>query len=127
MPGQSPPAVRIDETPNPNAVRCRPSSPIPPLVATVAGGLQGRGIKPSRSYRTYAEAEDARDGLAMDLFRLPGVAGVLIHESGTWFSLIKEPAAAWGPLRSGITDVVKKMRPGPAGEPDRQAPGAGGA
>lgn len=127
MPGQSPPIVRIDETPNPNAVRCRPSTPIPPLVATVAGGLHGRGIKPSRSYRTFAEAEDARDGLAMALFRLPGVAGVLIHESGTWFSVTKEPTAAWGPLRSGITDAVKGVPACPADGPDRPGPGAGGA
>jgi hypothetical protein len=127
MPGDPPPNVRIDQTPNPNAVRCRLSSPIPPLAAATPEAGHGRGHKPGRSYRSAAEAEATGDGLAMDLFRLPGVVGVLIHESGAWFSVTKAPEAGWGPIRSGIPEAVRRALSAPAGHAVGRGPGTVGA
>ena len=86
--------VRFDATPNPNALKCVPGSPIGDSV---------------RSYFRAEEAASAGDPLAVRLFALPGVTNVLIHTD--WVTVCKAPDAAWGPIKEGVRAALASDGP----------------
>ena len=81
--------VRIEPTPNPNAVKLVVEPP-------PAGGI--------RSYFNAAQAEGETDPLAHALFAIPGVTSLLIHE--TFVSVNKSPDASWGPIKKAAERVI---------------------
>lgn len=77
----------FEPTPNPNAVKCildRPISEVP------------------RSFLSAAAAES--DALAGALFRIPGVASVLMN--GGWMTINKTPEASWPAVKAGVKRVL---------------------
>lgn len=84
-------AVRFQQTPNPNALKCVLNRPV--------GG--GR--------RSYFNAEEARDdALAAALFAIPGVTNVLIQ--GDWVTVGKSPGADWKSIQPSIERVLREVR-----------------
>lgn len=79
------------DTPNPDALKCMVDRALPAVGSRV------------RSYR--AASEVGEDGLAAALFAVPGVAGVLIHAD--WITVSRRDAAPWGPIKSGVTNVLR--------------------
>ncbi|MFG0305190.1 MAG: NifU N-terminal domain-containing protein [Phycisphaerales bacterium JB040] len=82
--------VRIEPTPNPNAVKVV-VQPAP------AGGI--------RSYFNAGQAAGEADPLAHALFAIPGVTSLLIHE--TFVSVNKSPDAGWGPIKRAAERVIE--------------------
>lgn len=82
--------VRFQPTPNPNAVKCILDRALP---------------EPIRSYRAAAEANE--DPLGRELFRIPGVTGLLI--SGGWVTISKAEAAAWPVIQSEVEAVLARV------------------
>ncbi len=84
-------AVReFQPTPNPNALKCVLSAP-----------MEG----PIRSFRTPKDADG--HPLAMAIFALPGVTGLLL--SGSWLTVNKSPEADWKPIRQGVQSVLAQV------------------
>lgn len=81
--------VRIEPTPNPNAVKVV-VEPAP------AGGI--------RSYFSVGQAKGEADPLAHALFAIPGVTSLLIHQ--TFVSINKAPEAGWGPIKKAAERVI---------------------
>lgn len=75
--------TRFENTPNPNALKCILDRAIP---------------APIRSFRSSAEVGD--DVLGQALFRVPGVAGILIN--GSWMTVNKLPEATWASVKAGV-------------------------
>jgi len=86
--------VRFEETPNPNALKCLPARPIPPIA-----GKDG-------AMRSYASADAAAgDPLAKRLFAIPGVRNVLITRE--WLTVGKAPDAAWPPIKHAVKAALE--------------------
>lgn len=81
--------VRIETTPNPNAVKVV-VQPAP------VGGI--------RSYFNHDQLAGEDDPLAAALFAIPGVTSLLIHEA--FVSLNKAPSAGWGPIKKAAERVL---------------------
>ncbi len=82
--------LRVEDTPNPNAVKC-----------ILASRVRGHGERP----RGYQHPDQARgDPLAERLLAIPGVVNVLIQ--GEWISVGKAPGAPWPQIRKALDDVL---------------------
>ena len=77
----------IEDTPNPNALKCVTDKP------------------PSERPRSYFNAEQAQgDPLAEALFGIEGVTNVLIHQ--LFVTVCKAPEADWGPIKKSLKRVL---------------------
>ena len=79
--------TKYQPTPNPNALKCFLNAAI------------------SDRPKSFRKAEDVNgDPLAMKLFGVTGVAGVLLN--GDWMTVNKADAADWGSVKKGIERVL---------------------
>ncbi len=88
----APRAVRFEDTPNPNAVKCWLDAPI-----------EGA----PRSYFSADEAADPERGtpLAAALFAVPGVTNLLLM--GDWMTVSKAASADWKAVKAGVQQALK--------------------
>lgn len=89
------PKITVTEfqtTPNPNALKCILSAPLPPEPG-------------SRNPRSYSNSSDAQtDPLASKFFALSGVASVLILPG--WVTVVKSPETSWATLKPKIEAIL---------------------
>lgn len=88
--------VRVEQTPNPNALKCWLDRPI---------------TDHPRSFRSPAEGRG--DPLAAPLFAVEGVAGLLLNAD--WLAVNKQPEAPWPAVRRGIEAALAAL---PSEPPD---------
>ena len=86
--------VKFEPTPNPNAVKCLLSGPLP----------GGAGVL--RSFLSVREAVD--DPLASELFAIKGVTTLLISER--WITVNKAPGADFGPIKRQVRAVLAGVK-----------------
>ena len=86
--------LRIESTPNPNAVKCI---------------LDRRISEVPRSFLSPADAGD--DPLIAALFAIPGVRNILTLDD--WITVGKQPDAAWPPIQAQVRRVLKSGPPSP--------------
>jgi hypothetical protein len=84
--------LRFLPTPNPDAIKC------------VVGRPLGQSM---RSYRSRADA--GADPLALALFDIPGVVGVLIAQ--TWLTLNRAPGTEWDAIKPRVLDALRAHAP----------------
>ncbi len=88
--------VEFRQTPNPDALKCMVEPEVRPLGVS--------GPKRPRAYRSVDEAGE--DALAVALFAVEGVAGVLIHEQ--WITVNKAAGAAWAKVKPGVEKALRE-------------------
>lgn len=96
------PALQIEDTPNPHAMKFIAEQPLPPLNAGEEPAARPRGI---RSYRSVADAEAAGDELALAVFQLKPVVSVMIAER--FVTVNKKPSARWKQLTPRIEAALQ--------------------
>lgn len=82
----------FESTPNPNALKCHLSPPLPPLPPD------------ARSYRSADAA--ATNPLAKALFEIAGVTSVLLMED--WLTVNKAPEADWAGIKRGLKRALSE-------------------
>lgn len=90
--------LTFELTPNPNALKCVLKGEVPPLPTAA----DGAALAPGRSYRSPEQA--AGDPLALALFSVAGVQGVLIGSN--WITISKAPAAGWLAIKAGVEKAL---------------------
>lgn len=91
--------LRVEDTPNPQAMKFIADRSFPPPVS-------GPGAGKMRSYRAAAEAAAAGDALAAALFAAGPVVSVMIV--GDFVTVNKTPSARWPRLRPKIEAVLRQ-------------------
>lgn len=82
--------LRVEDTPNPNALKCILASPVKP-----------HGERP----RGYQHPDQAKgDPLGERLLAIPGVANILIQSE--WITVGKAPSASWREIRAALDAVL---------------------
>lgn len=81
--------IRFETTPNPNALKCV---------------LSGRVSDGSRPFRSAEAAGDGGMPLAVALFAVDGVTGVLL--CGDWLTVNKSPEAKWPAIKRGVEKAL---------------------
>lgn len=85
-------ALRVEDTPNPHAMKFITDRPLNP--------------GPTRSYRNPGEAEAAADTLAQALFSAGPVVSVMIVAD--FVTVNKKPSARWAKLQPKIEAVLRQ-------------------
>lgn len=89
---------RYEETPNPNALKCVLSGPMPPPAAIE---------KALRSYASLDAARAAGDDLAAALLAIPGVTGVLLTPG--WITVSKAGPTSWARVKPAVADAIARL------------------
>jgi hypothetical protein len=104
--------ITYEATPNPDALRCTPDRPVPPAGADPAPGTR-------RSYDRRRPPPPGADPAGERVLAIPGVEGVLIHESGRWLTVRRSPGADWANIKVGLERALASLEadaaPGGAG------------
>lgn len=90
----SPVPLTFTPTPNPNALKCVPASPL--------RAMQGETQAAPRSYA----AAPADDAFARALFGVAGVSNVLVTPA--WFTVGKDAKADWKAVKAGVGEVFEQ-------------------
>jgi hypothetical protein len=89
--------TEFQSTPNPNALKCVLSQPLPPEPL-------------ARTPRSYFNSSDAQtDPLASKFFALSGVTSILITPD--WITVVKAPDVKWSALKPQIEGVLAGLNP----------------